>query len=134
MNLRGLALTCPVILSFLAQSTTAARQNTQSSSTTQSSSAGIKKTATGEQSVTGCVARDGEEFVLKTDEGTYAFNTPRDLSPYVGKKVKISGRWKASGVTTTAPIKSSGSPAEQPASPKNTRRRPNHSWATFSCI
>jgi Protein of unknown function (DUF5818) len=87
-------------------------QTTQSSSTTQTSSAGTQKTASGQKTVTGCVAREGDRFVLKTDEGTYEFNTARDLSPYVGKKVKISGQWDASGVTTTAPIKGSGAAAE----------------------
>ena len=114
MNSRGLALSCTILLCFLAVASTAALQNTQSSSSTQTSPAGTQKTASGEKTVTGCVAREGDRFVLKTDEGTYEFNTERDLSPFVGKKVKISGKWDATGVTTTAPIKAtSGSAAEQ---------------------
>lgn len=79
-------------------------QNAQSSSASQASPSGVQSTASGEQTITGCVAREGESFVLKTDRGTYAFDTARDLSPYVGKRVRISGRWKATGITTAAPV------------------------------
>jgi hypothetical protein len=65
--------------------------------------------------VTGCVAREGEGFVLKTDEGTYEFDTARDLSGLVGKKVRLTGRWSATGVTTTAPIKAAPAAASTPA-------------------
>lgn len=86
-----------------AQGAVAVAQNTQSTTTSQSSPSAMQKTASGEQTVTGCVAREGEQFVLKTDRGTYAFDTARDLSPYVGKQVRISGKWRATGVTTVAP-------------------------------
>lgn len=102
-------MSCIIVLCVLAQ---AALQSGQSS-TTEQTPAGVKKTATGQQSVTGCVAREGDAFVLKTDEGTYQFNTARDLSPYVGKKVRIAGRWNATGVTTTAPIKATSSSTAQ---------------------
>lgn len=94
-------------------------QNTQSTSTNQSPSS-VQKTASGEQTVTGCVAREGEEFVLKTDSGTYAFDTARDLSPYVGKKVRISGRWKATGVTTAAPVEGTSSGTAESTSGRQT--------------
>lgn len=87
-----------------AQGPVALTQDTQSTGSTQTSPSGVQKTSTGEKTVTGCVAREGEQFVLKTDSGTYAFDTARDLSSYVGKKVRISGRWKATGVTTAAPV------------------------------
>lgn len=99
-----------------AQGPAALAQNTQSTSTSQSSPSAVHKAASGQQTITGCVAREGEEFVLKTERGTYAFDTARDLSPYVGKKVRISGRWTATGVTTAAPIEGTSSDAAEPTS------------------
>src|SRR5215469_1750519 len=95
-----------VALCLCAQAAVAQTQT--SSSAGQSAPATAHKTASGGQTVTGCVAREGEAFVLKTDNGTYAFDTARDLSPYVGKKVTISGRWKATGITTAAPVEGKG--------------------------
>jgi hypothetical protein len=103
-----------------AQGPVALTQDTQSTSTSQSSPTAVQKTATGEQTVTGCVAREGEQFVLKTDRGTYEFDTARDLTPYVGKKVRISGRWKATGVTTAAPVQGTGSGAAESTSGRQT--------------
>ena len=96
---------CVVGMLFMA-ATYANTQNEQASSATQASQAGTKRVSSGEKTLTGCVAREDGEFVLKTDEGTYEFNTSRDLALYVGKKVRISGRWNATGVTTIAPVKS----------------------------
>jgi hypothetical protein len=107
MKLRVSILICIVSLSVLALASAVALQTTQSSSAAQVSPSGTHKAASGQRTVTGCVAREGEGFVLKTDEGTYEFDTARDLSAWVGKKVRLTGRWSASGVTTTAPIKSS---------------------------
>ena len=119
MKFRLSALICLAAVCLLAAARAAAWQNTQSSNASQASPAGVKSSASGEKTVTGCVAREGESFVLKTDEGTYEFNTARDLSPYVGKKVRISGHWKATGVTTTAPVKAAASAsAEQSSSTK----------------
>ena len=102
-----LSLSALVALCLCAQAGVAQTQT--SSSASQSSPSTMHKTASGGQTVTGCVAREGEEFVLKTDHGTYAFDTARDLSPYVGKKVRISGRWKATGITTAAPVEGTSS-------------------------
>jgi hypothetical protein len=110
MRFRISALTCVVALCFLV--VTAASQTSQSASASQQTKAGSHKTAGGQKTVVGCVAKEGEGFVLKTDEGTYEFDTARDLTPYVGKKVRISGAWKATGVTTTAPIKGTTSTQE----------------------
>lgn len=74
-----------------------------------------QRKAGGERTVTGCLQRAGSSFVLKTDEGTYELNTDRDLSAYVGKQVKISGRWEASGTFTTAPV--GGAPSVPAAAP-----------------
>ena len=105
-----------VALCLSAQGPVTLAQNTQSSSTTQSSSSGTRNTASGEQTITGCVAREGEGFVLKTDRGPYAFDTARDLSQYVGKKVRISGRWTATGVATAAPVEGTSPGTAEPAS------------------
>jgi hypothetical protein len=107
MRFKVSALTCVVAVCALV--VTAASQTSQSSSASQATIAGTHKAAAGQKTVVGCVAREGEGFVLKTDEGTYEFDTARDLTPYVGKKVRISGSWKATGVTTTAPIKGTAS-------------------------
>jgi hypothetical protein len=74
------------------------------------------KQVTGGRTVIGCVTQSGGEYVLKTEEDSFPLNTDRDLSPYVGKKVKIEGEWEATGVTTTAPVAASGSKtAKEPA-------------------
>src|SRR5580765_7505896 len=109
MRLKVLVVTGIIGLAVLAEISAAALQDAQPSGATQSSPAGAKKTAGGETSMTGCVAKEGDGFVLKTEDGTYEFNTVRDLSSFVGKKVKIVGRWNATGVTTTAPIKTAAS-------------------------
>lgn len=61
-----------------------------------------QRRASGEKSVTGCLERGDSGFVIRTPEGTYELNTDRDLSGFVGKQVKISGRWEMSGTVTTA--------------------------------
>jgi len=95
-----------------AQTTQPAGQSSSPTSNTQTSS--------GEKSVVGCVVKEGNDFFLKADDGVYQFNTERDLTPYVGKKVRISGKWQATGVTTTAPMKASGgNEAATPASASN---------------
>ncbi|HKD81131.1 MAG TPA: DUF5818 domain-containing protein [Candidatus Angelobacter sp.] len=85
----------------------------QSKSSAQPTAKTTGKSASGQRTVTGCVAREGEGFVLKTDEGTYEFDTARDLSPWVGKKVQLTGRWTATGVTTTAPVKNAAAESTQ---------------------
>jgi hypothetical protein len=72
-----------------------------------------QRRAGGERTVAGCLQRAGSGFALKTDEGTYELNTDRDLSAFVGKQVKISGRWEASGTFTTAPV--GNAPGQAPA-------------------
>jgi hypothetical protein len=109
MRLKVLVLTGMIGLTMLAKISAAAFQDPQAPGATQSSPTAVKRAAGGEKSVTGCVAKEGDGFVLKTEEGTYEFNTARDLSSLVGKKVRIVGRWNATGVTTTAPIKTATS-------------------------
>lgn len=116
MRLRISALICLMSFFALALASTA-QQPAQSTDTSQSSAQPSAKTthksAGGQRTVTGCVAREGEGFVLKTDEGTYEFDTARDLSPWVGKKVQLTGRWTATGVTTTAPVKAGAAASTQ---------------------
>jgi len=122
---RILLVICAVALNLCGQDGGSAPQNTQSTSTTQSTATATQKSASGQESVTGCVAREGDGFVLKTDNGTYEFNTARDLSPYVGKKVQISGRWTATGVTTTAAaIKAAATSGEAPAENAGSKAAP----------
>jgi len=105
-------------LSALAQGG-ASTQTSQATDASQAPAQGTHKSAGGQQTVTGCVVREGEGFALKNDEGTYPFDTSRDLSSWVGKQVRITGTWKATGVTTTAPIKASvGSSTQQTTNEK----------------
>jgi cytoskeletal protein RodZ len=104
---------CLIAAFVLAQVSTVTAQTAPSSSTAQAAPTTSKKSAGGERSVTGCVAQEGEGFVLKTDEGTYTFDTSRDLTPFLGKMVTIVGTWKATGVTTTAPIKDTAAASAQ---------------------
>lgn len=113
MRLRVSVMACLLTLCMLAG--TAVSQDTQPSGSTgkTSSPQNTRKSAGGARTVVGCVAREGEGFVLKTDEGTYEFDSSRDLSPWLGKKVRLTGSWTATGVTTTAPIKSSAAASTQ---------------------
>ena len=113
MKFRISAMACLVALCILALATAGVSQEAQPSGTGKTSSAAAHKSAGGSRTVVGCVAHEGEGFVLKTDEGTYEFDTSRDLTPWLGKKVKLTGTWSATGVTTTAPIKSSTAASTQ---------------------
>jgi hypothetical protein len=111
MSRRVLSVICAIAFGLLvAEASMFASQDAQSSNPPQTSAA-VKKTASGGKSITGCVAREGESFVLKTDEGTYEFDTARDLSKFVGKKIQITGKWSATGVATTAPMAASANTA-----------------------
>ena len=106
MSRRVLGIICAIAFGLLTETGMFAFQDAQPSNSPQTTAA-VKKTASGGKSITGCVAREGESFVLKTDEGTYEFDTARDLSKFVGKKVKITGQWSATGVATAAPMAAS---------------------------
>jgi hypothetical protein len=99
-------------------SISALQSEAQSGSTaTQSSSSGssaTQKTSSGERVVVGCVEKMGNSFVLKGDDGTYPLDTDRDLTPYVGKRIKLAGVWTATGTTTTAPMNASSPASAQP--------------------
>src|SRR5262249_34679878 len=76
---------------------------------------------TGERTVVGCVTQSGDGYVLRTDQETFPLNSDRDVTPYVGKKVRIEGTWEATGITTTAPIQESSSSKPAKGSPTNTK-------------
>ena len=81
-----------------------------------------QRRASGEKSVTGCLERAGSGFVIRNPEGTYQLDTDRDLSAFVGKQVRIAGRWEMSGTVTTAaggnpPTTGGASAGAAPAAP-----------------
>ena len=43
------------------------------------------------RSVTGCLVRSDSGYSLKTDTDTLPIETDKDLSQYVGKKIKVTG-------------------------------------------
>lgn len=108
MSRRVPGVICIIAFGLLIETGVFASQDAQPSNPTQTTAA-VKKTASGGKVITGCVAREGESFVLKTDEGTYEFDTARDLSKFVGKKLQITGKWSATGVATAAPMAASAS-------------------------
>lgn len=77
---------------------------------------------TGERTVTGCVVQSGDGYVLRTDEETFPINSDRDVTPYIGKKVKIVGKWQATGITTTAPVQESSSSKPDKTSAPNAKQ------------
>ena len=76
---------------------------------------------TGERTVVGCVTQSGDGYVLRTDQETFPLNSDRDVTPYVGKKVRIEGTWEATGITTKALIQESSSSKPAKGSPTNTK-------------
>jgi len=74
-----------------------------------------QRRGSGEKTIIGCLQRGDSGFVIKANDGTYELNTDRDLSAYVGKQVKISSRWEATGTVTTAPV--GGAPGSSTAAP-----------------
>lgn len=99
-----------------AQGSSAPQQQTGPASGQGTSTELTAKQVTGERTVVGCVTQTGDGYVLKTEEDSFPLNADRDLTPYVGKKVKIEGAWEATGVTTTAPVTASASKSAQESS------------------
>ncbi|HEX7284758.1 MAG TPA: hypothetical protein VF532_01160 [Candidatus Angelobacter sp.] len=58
----------------------------------------------GSKTIEGCLERSGDGFAVKTDEGLYPLNTERDLTAYIGKKVRLHEQWEAKGTVTTGAI------------------------------
>ena len=88
----------------------------QTSGQTAGSASGMQERTThrqGERTVTGCVTKEGDSYVFQTDEGKYELNADRDLSSYVGKRVKVQGSWQVTGITTTAMMQHSSASSDQ---------------------
>jgi hypothetical protein len=58
----------------------------------------------GNKTIEGCLERAGDGFAVRTDEGLYPLNTERDLTAYIGKKVRLHEQWEAKGTVTTGAI------------------------------
>jgi uncharacterized protein DUF5818 len=83
------------------------------------------KHLSGERTVVGCVVQSGDGYVLKTEDETFPINSDRDVTPYIGKKVRIEGTWEATGITTTAPVQgSSSSKPDKPSPTSGTQSGP----------
>lgn len=109
---RPLALLCVVLLGC------AAAMPEQQTQPPQTAPGSEQRRAGGQKSITGCLLRGDTGFVVKTAEGTYALNTDRDLTAYVGKTVRIESKWEASGTLTNSPMESSSAAGSNaPASP-----------------
>lgn len=104
----GLALSRATVITVLLAVSCAAQT---SPGAAQTSPGAEKRQASGERTIIGCLQRGDSGFVIKSADGTYELNTDRDLTAYVGKQVKISGRWEASGTFTTAPVAGASSPS-----------------------
>src|SRR5690242_18245774 len=134
MLLRPISLACAMALCIGAQTHLAGQQsqNSGSAGASQSTPKGHVKSAGGTKTAVGCVAKEGEGFVLKTEEGTYQFDTSRDLSNLVGKKVKIVGQWQATGVTTAAPIEQTKAAAAEAGGQEDTAQKSSNAHRAFT--
>jgi Protein of unknown function (DUF5818) len=60
--------------------------------------------ASGQRTITGCVAVGSPGYVLKTDDGsTLQLRAGTDLGAYMGKRVEIQTSWTQTGVAVAAP-------------------------------
>ncbi len=104
------------------QSPAEQRPSTPSTSEALGSTETSAKHVSGERTVVGCITQSGDGYVLRTDDETFPLSTDRDVTPYVGKKVKIVGRWEATGITTTAPVQGSSSSKPDKTSPSHAQQ------------
>lgn len=60
--------------------------------------------ASGQRTITGCVAVGSPGYVLKTDNGSILqLRAGSDLGAYMGKRVEITTNWTQTGVAVAAP-------------------------------
>jgi hypothetical protein len=60
--------------------------------------------ASGQRTITGCVAMGSPGYVLKTDNGSVLqLRAGTDLGAYMGKRVEIQTNWTQTGVAVAAP-------------------------------
>jgi hypothetical protein len=65
--------------------------------------------ASGQRTITGCVAIGSPGYVLKTDDGsTLQLRAGSDLAAYMGKRVEIQTTWTQTGVAVAAPNDATG--------------------------
>src|SRR5262249_31791676 len=65
--------------------------------------------ASGQRTITGCVAIGSPGYVLKTDDGsTLQLRAGTDLGAYMGKRVEIQTSWTQTGVAVAAPGDATG--------------------------
>jgi hypothetical protein len=103
---------CITSLCLMAASCAAAAQagaQPQGQSATTQSQAGQPSTPrtqsqSGSKTIEGCLERQSDGFAVRTEEGLYPLNTERDLTAYIGKRVRLQEQWDAKGTVTTAPI------------------------------
>lgn len=69
----------------------------------------------GSKTIEGCLERQADGFAVRTEEGLYPLNTERDLTAYIGKRVRLEEKWDAKGTVTTAPPAGSASTGSAPA-------------------
>ena len=77
-----------------------------------------QRRAGGQKTITGCLMKGDQGFVIKAADGTYALNTDRDLSSFVGKQVRIDSTWDVTGTLTNnsmADATSGPAPSTPPA-------------------
>jgi hypothetical protein len=131
---RTFLVVCAFALCVIAQSYLSGQQpqTSDNSGASQSTPKAHVKSAGGTKTAVGCVAKEGEGFVLKTEEGTYQFDTSRDLSNLVGKKVKIVGQWQATGVTTAAPIEQTKAAGAEAGGQEDTAQKSSNAHRAFT--
>lgn len=103
---------CSVVLLCLMPASVAAAQagtNAQDQSGATQSQAGQPsaphtQSQSGSKTIEGCLERQGDGFAVRTEEGSYPLNTERDLTAYIGKRVRLQEQWDAKGTVTTAPV------------------------------
>ncbi len=60
--------------------------------------------ASGQKTITGCVAIGSPGYVLRTDDGsTLQLRAGTDLGAYMGKRVEIQTSWTQTGIAVSAP-------------------------------
>jgi hypothetical protein len=107
ISICGMALLCLTPASVAAAAQAGAQA--QGQSTTTQSQAGQPSTPrtqsqSGSKTIEGCLERQGDGFAVRTEEGLYPLNTERDLTAYIGKRVRLQEQWDAKGTVTTSPV------------------------------
>jgi uncharacterized protein DUF5818 len=104
-----IALLCLMLASVAAAAQAGAGAQPQGQGSTQQSETGQPSTPrtqslSGSKTVEGCLERQGDGFAVRTEEGVYPLNTERDLTAYIGKRVRLQEQWDAKGTVTNSPI------------------------------